>query len=141
VEPATFTFVPAGQAPAAGTWWMVFLDDSDQADALAYHDLTDEGLPISKAFVKSVLADKASVSVAATHELCEMAVDPWLNGAYQDPQGGLDRTIAIGRVRAATKPVRVRSYVSGDHGGGGGEDCARQVCGSVEGASSAWHRE
>jgi hypothetical protein len=87
VEAATFTFVPTGEAPAAGTWWVVFLDDSDQADALAYHDLTSEGLPISKVFVKTILADHASISVGATHEICEMAVDPWLNSAYQDPQG------------------------------------------------------
>ena len=87
VDPATFTFVPKGHAPAAGNWWLVFLDDSDQAGALAYHDLTNEGLPISKVFVKTLLADKASVSVGATHELCEMAVDPWLNSAYQDPHG------------------------------------------------------
>lgn len=87
VGDAAFTFVPQGQAPAAGTWWVVFLDDSDQAGALAYHDLTNEGLPISKVFVKSILADNSSVSVGATHELCEMAVDPWLNSAYQDPQG------------------------------------------------------
>ena len=87
VEAATFTFVPRGQAPAAGSWWVVFLDDSDQAGALAYHDLTNEGLPISKVFVKTILSDKASVSVGATHEICEMAVDPWLNSAYQDPQG------------------------------------------------------
>src|SRR5215831_2729199 len=87
VEAATFTFVPKGETPAAGTWWVVFLDDSDQADALAYHDLTNEGLPISKVFVKTILADKASISVGATHEICEMAVDPWLNSAYQDPRG------------------------------------------------------
>ena len=87
VDAATFTFVPKSQPPAAGTWWVVFLDDSDQAGALAYHDLTNDGLPISKVFVKSILADKASVSVGATHEICEMAVDPWLNSAYQDPQG------------------------------------------------------
>jgi hypothetical protein len=87
VEDATFTFVPKGNAPASGTWWVVFLDDSDQAGALAYHDLTNEGLPISKVFVKTILADNASVSVGATHEICEMAVDPWLNSAYQDPQG------------------------------------------------------
>src|SRR5215467_9729586 len=87
VEAATFTFVPKGETPAAGTWWVVFLDDSDQADALAYHDLTNEGLPISKVFVKTILSDKASISVGATHEICEMAVDPWLNSAYQDPQG------------------------------------------------------
>jgi hypothetical protein len=87
VDQAAFPFVPKGQQPAANSWWMVFLDDSDQADALAYHDLTDEGLPISKVFVKSILGDNSSVSVGATHEMCEMAVDPWLNSAYQDLQG------------------------------------------------------
>src|SRR6516225_9836898 len=87
VDTATFTFVPKDQTPAPGTWWVVFLDDSDQAGALAYHDLTNEGLPISKVFVKTILADNASVSVGATHEICEMAVDPWLNSAYQDPDG------------------------------------------------------
>jgi hypothetical protein len=87
VDDATFSFVPSGQQPASGSWWIVFLDDSDQAGALAYHDLTDEGLPISKVFVKSILDDKSSLSVGATHEMCEMAVDPWLNSAYQDLQG------------------------------------------------------
>jgi hypothetical protein len=87
VDKAGFALVPKGQAPAAGAWWLVFLDDSDQAGALAYHDLTNEGLPISKVFVKTILADSAPVSVGATHELCEMAVDPWLNSAYQDQQG------------------------------------------------------
>ena len=87
LDQASFSFVPQGQTPPAGSWWVVFLDDSDQAGALAYHDLTNEGLPISKVFVKTILADNASVSVGATHEICEMAVDPWLNSAYQDPQG------------------------------------------------------
>jgi len=87
VDAATFTFVPKHRMPAAGSWWLVFLDNSDQAGALAYHDLTNEGLPISKVFVKTLNADNASVSVGATHELCEMAVDPWLNSAYQDPKG------------------------------------------------------
>ena len=87
VDDASFTFIPKHRMPAAGSWWLVFLDDSDQAGALAYHDLTNEGLPISKVFVKTLKADNASVSVGATHELCEMAVDPWLNSAYQDPKG------------------------------------------------------
>jgi hypothetical protein len=87
IDQGLFTFVPQGQSPAAGAWWVVFLDNSDQADALAYHDLTNEGLPISKVFVETILADKSSISVGATHEICEMAVDPWLNSAYQDPNG------------------------------------------------------
>lgn len=87
VGAAQFTFSPKSATPAAGAWWVVFLDNSDQANALAYHDLTNEGLPISKIFVKTIQADKASVSVGASHEICEMAVDPWLNSAYQDMQG------------------------------------------------------
>jgi len=87
VGAAQFAFSPKSTTPAAGAWWVVFLDNSDQADALAYHDLTNEGLPISKVFVKTIEADKASLSVGASHEICEMAVDPWLNSAYQDMQG------------------------------------------------------
>lgn len=87
IERASFAHVPKGDTPPKGSWWVVFLDDSDQADALAYHDLTNEGLPISKVFVKTIQANSESVSVGATHELCEMAVDPWLNSAYQNSDG------------------------------------------------------
>jgi hypothetical protein len=87
VGAATFAFNPKQQSPPAGSWWVVFLDNSDQANALAYHDLTNEGLPISKVFVRTIQTDKASLSVGASHEICEMAVDPWLNSAYQDQQG------------------------------------------------------
>jgi|SRR5450755_4061954 hypothetical protein len=87
IEGATFSFVPMGQAAPTGAWWLVFLDDSDQATALAYHDLTSQGLPLSKVFAKTIQADHSSLSVGASHELCEMAVDPWLCSAYQDAQG------------------------------------------------------
>ena len=61
VDNAALTFVPKSKKPAPRTWWVVFLDDSDQANALAYHDLTNEGLPISKVFVKTILSAKESV--------------------------------------------------------------------------------
>jgi len=87
VGAAQLSFSPKSATPAPGSWWVVFLDNSDQANALAYHDLTNEGLPISKIFVKTIQADNASLSIGASHELCEMAVDPWLNSAYQDMHG------------------------------------------------------
>jgi hypothetical protein len=62
-----------------GAWAMVFLDDADQPGALAYHDLTPDGLPVSKVFVKTTLDDKQLVSVSASHELVEMLVDPAIN--------------------------------------------------------------
>ena len=60
-------------------WAMVFLDDADTPGALAYHDLTPTGLPLSKVFVKTTLDDGALVSVSASHELVEMLVDPAIN--------------------------------------------------------------
>ena len=62
-----------------GAWAMVFLDNADQPGALAYHDLTPDGLPISKVFVKTTLDNKDLVSVSASHELVEMLVDPAVN--------------------------------------------------------------
>jgi|SRR5580704_3159904 hypothetical protein len=84
VDPVIMSFVPKGATPLSSAWWLVFLDDSDQAGALAYHDLTNTGLPISKIFVKTLQADHASISVGASHELCEMSLDPFLNSAAQD---------------------------------------------------------
>ena len=60
-------------------WAMVFLDDADQPGALAYHDLTPDGLPQSKVFVKTTLKNRQLVSVSASHELVEMLVDPAIN--------------------------------------------------------------
>ena len=62
-----------------GAWAMVFLDNADQPGALAYHDLTPDGLPQSKVFVKTTLDNKDLVSVSASHELVEMLVDPAIN--------------------------------------------------------------
>ena len=62
-----------------GAWAMVFLDTADAPGALAYHDLTPDGLPESKVFVKTTLDDHELVSVSASHELVEMLVDPATN--------------------------------------------------------------
>jgi hypothetical protein len=80
-------FVSQQEQAPRDAWWLVWLDNSDQADALAYHDLTDHGAPLSKVFVKTIEAEGASLTVAATHELCEMAIDPTINLAAQDARG------------------------------------------------------
>jgi len=76
---ATLTIVPKGTQPAGGSWWLVLLDDSDQANALGYHDLTSEGLPIGKVFAASDLKAGTSWTVTASHELLEMLGDPNIN--------------------------------------------------------------
>lgn len=64
-----------------GFWGMVFYDDADaeDADLLGYHDVTPDGLPLSRVFVRTTLADGELVSVTASHELVEMLVDPAMN--------------------------------------------------------------
>jgi len=62
-----------------GAWAIVFLDDADAPGALAYHDLTPDGLPQSKVFVKTTLENGDLVSVSTSHELVEMLVDPAIN--------------------------------------------------------------
>jgi len=60
-------------------WQFIYFDDADTAGALGYHDLTKDGQPVSKIFVKTTLADNQLVSVTACHELFEMAIDPIAN--------------------------------------------------------------
>lgn len=67
---------------APGEWPAYFLPSSDVAGALAYHDVDPQGRAYSRVFVDTILANAGTilgpggVSVAASHEACEMAVDP-----------------------------------------------------------------
>lgn len=70
------TFYPTGATVPTDAWQIVFLDNSDQANALGYHDYTSGGLPLGKVFAKSDQVNGASVSVTASHEVLEMLVDP-----------------------------------------------------------------
>jgi hypothetical protein len=69
-------FVPPGDVIPAGAWQCVFLDNSDQAGALGYHDVTADGLPVLKIFVADVLADGVAWTVTASHEVIEALGDP-----------------------------------------------------------------
>ena len=87
---ADLTFVPKGASPARGSWWLAVLDDTDQANALGYHDLTSEGLPEGKVFAGTDLKLKLQWTVTASHELLEMLADPDIDLAavQSDPNTG-----------------------------------------------------
>lgn len=74
--------------PPAAAWWVALLDDSDQAGALGYHDLTPEGLPLAKVFAKTDQAYGLKWTVTVSHELLEMLGDPYINLCAQDPGSG-----------------------------------------------------
>jgi hypothetical protein len=76
---AELTMTGKTSQPPPGSWWLVILDDSDQAGALGYHDLTSEGMPLGKVFAASDLKANTSWTVTASHELMEMLADPNIN--------------------------------------------------------------
>jgi hypothetical protein len=75
------------EKPMPGAWTMIFLDDADSPGALGYHDLTKNGLPLAKVFVKTTLKIGDKVSATACHELAEMLIDPAVN-LWSDGPGG-----------------------------------------------------
>lgn len=76
---AALSFVPKGGTPAAGTWWLSILDNTDRAGVLGHHDLTPDGLPLGKSFAGTDKHYGHSWTVTASHELLEMLVDPDVN--------------------------------------------------------------
>jgi hypothetical protein len=86
---ADLRLVPQGGKPNSGEWWIAILDDSDQAGALGYHDLTTDGLPLGKVFAKTDLTYGENWTVTTSHELLEMLADPNINlTVFDESQSG-----------------------------------------------------
>jgi len=66
-------------APQPSDWQFIYFDDADAAGAYGYHELTKDGQPVSKVFVRTTQAHNELVSVTACHELFEMVIDPGAN--------------------------------------------------------------
>lgn len=76
---ADLAFVPKSSKMPEGSWWLAIFDNSDQAGALGYHDLTSDGLPLGKVFAETDIKNGYEWSVTASHELLEMLGDPDIN--------------------------------------------------------------
>jgi len=72
-----------------GCWALVFVDTEPKASDDGWHDLTDEGLPLAKVFLRVLSQEieeqdpdararafQDEVTLTATHEIAEMLVDP-----------------------------------------------------------------
>lgn len=114
---------PSDPIPA-GAWVVELLDESDQPGALGYHEGqvrmskegpsgahsergvalhpdTGEEIVVSKVFVHTSREDGAPVTEVATHELFEMAVDPYVNNeseirVYKNPVDGKEYIGEVG---------------------------------------------
>ncbi len=64
----------AVRAARPGAWQLVLLDARNAS--YGYHDLTRDGLPLGKVFLREALKTKTGWTVTASHELLELLVDP-----------------------------------------------------------------
>lgn len=76
---ADVTFYPAGKPRPKDSWQLGIFDNSDQAGALGYHDVTKTGQPLGKIFAGTDKQYNSSWTVTASHELLEMLLDPEVN--------------------------------------------------------------
>ena len=77
MQPGIFYLLPNEDAPAKA-WQIIIADDSDQAGALGYHDVTPDGRPISYVFAKTDLQYGYDWQITLTHEFAEMMLDPFI---------------------------------------------------------------
>lgn len=82
-------FVGLEDLPRPGSWTIAVLDNSDEANALGYHDLTPEGLPLGKAFAGTDLQIGSPWTVTLSHEALEMLGDPGINLIAPNAEGRL----------------------------------------------------
>lgn len=81
-------FMPHGQAIPDGFGHLqVVADDSDQAEALGYHEVTRHGHPIGYTFAKTGRAGGSSVSGTLTHEVFESRCNPNIDKQVHGPDG------------------------------------------------------
>jgi hypothetical protein len=87
----TLAIVPAGTVPNPRVWELVFLDDSDQAGALGYHETTVNDDPIGFVFARTAINDGESWTVTASHELLEMLGNPGISAVKEldNPDGSM----------------------------------------------------
>lgn len=128
---ADVKLVPAASIPA-GAWVIELLDTSDQPGAIGYHEdkgrvsktglsgvhstsgvgihpATGEQIPISKVFCKTAKEDNVPITEVGSHEMLEMAVDPWVMNeseirVYTNPADGKEYIGEVG------DPVQERAH-------------------------------
>jgi len=87
IEAVTLHFVGKAEQPDPAHWKVWWLDTSDEAGDLGYHE-NDPGIPEAKIFTLDDMRYGAEISVTTSHEILEMLGDPYIN-RLSDPIEGL----------------------------------------------------
>jgi len=89
---ADLAFYTSKKRAPKDSWWLVFFNHPDEADAYGYHDLTSEGFPLGKVFPKLDIDEGNAWSTTVSHEVLEMLGDPSVNlmvNRFSGPKGNI----------------------------------------------------
>lgn len=113
--PMTVVYAADAKSAPPGSWVIAILDNSDQANALGYHDLTSGDVVYGRVFAAPVLQNggtalngsNLTVSSVLSHEVLETFVDPACNG-WRDMDGRTAIALEVGDpVESDSYPVTV----------------------------------
>jgi hypothetical protein len=107
---ATINFYPDKTKVKPAAWQFVLLDDADQAGALGYHEVTPNGQPLGKVFVKTSTQNHIAWSTTASHEMLELLADSYTDLQTIVPTGNTTATLVAYEV---CDPVENDSYAIG----------------------------
>jgi hypothetical protein len=87
-------------------WWLTILEDSDHADALGYHETTDQGLSLGKVFAHLARQEGGNWTITARHELLEMLDDPEISlTVFVQLQTHSELSVCYGYIPAGSRMV------------------------------------
>jgi hypothetical protein len=72
---AEVRFVGTRHNARPGAWQLVLLDEADR-EVDGYHELTREGLPLGRVYLRSAMSGGSAWSLTASHELLELLANP-----------------------------------------------------------------
>jgi hypothetical protein len=84
---AELAFVAKGEGAPAGSWRLV-VEDNSSFGSVAYHTLTEEGLPEVRVSIRNAKQAQWPWTMAASHDLMEMLANPRLNVTIFDSADG-----------------------------------------------------
>jgi hypothetical protein len=113
--PVPVVFLSRKEDAPPGAWVLGLLDDSDQAGALGWHSVSEDGLYYGRFFARPVLSNggnaltnkKLSIASVASHEVVELFCDPACN-LYAEADAATEYAVeACDPVEASSYPVSV----------------------------------
>jgi len=110
---AELAFIARGALATPGSWRLVVEDNSRYPSVVSYHTLTEEGLPEVRVAVREAKENHWAWTMAASHDLMEMLVNPRLNVTIFDSADGRTGRLYIREICDPVSSAKLAYVIDG----------------------------